>query len=251
MKKHYKRKFIASFFMTFSIALPLLGTLSLGAQAQNKSIYTNKKNQVTFKPPKGDKPQHTVGGASRGEQCPLDARTSDLPITPLIPTAAQALTVKSHPTILVYLPETSAEKAYFAMRDESEDYDYQTILPISDNAGIVSLTLPKDAPDLSVDREYQWSLVLMCEGKLRPDSPITTGSIKRVASTSDMARKLPEVNLFEDAAMFAQAGIWYDSVAALAQLKMTQPNDKLVSANWQNLLATVGLEKVAKAEFVE
>ena len=251
MKKNYKRKFIASFSLTFLVALSLLGTLSSAVQAQNKSIYTNKKNRVTFDPPKGDKPQQTIGGASRGDQCPLDSQAIDLPITPLIPTATQALTVQSHPTLLVYLPQTSAKKAYFAVRDENEDYDYQTILPVSDSAGIVSLTLPKDAPDLSVDKEYQWSLILMCDGKLRPDSPVATGSIKRVASTPYMAQKLPGGNLLESAAIFGEAGIWYDTVAALAQLKTARPNDDFISNNWQNLLATAGLEKVAKAEFVE
>ena len=251
MKNIYKKKFINSFSLTFVVALSLLGTFSIGVQAQNKSIYTNKNDRVTFEPPKGDKPRQTVGGASRGKQCPLDSQAIDLPITPLIPTTSQALTVKSHPTLLVYLPETSANKAYFSMRDENEDYDYQTILPIGNGAGIVSLTLPKDAPDLSLNKKYQWSLILMCDGKLRPDSPIATGNIKRVVSSSDMAQKSSKLSLLESAAILAQAGIWYDSVATLAQLKTVQPNDDNISANWENLLATVGLEKVAKAKFVE
>lgn len=249
MKKKPINKFFTSFSLTFLLTCSLLGTLSTAVQAQSKSIYTNKKNQVTFKPPKGDKPQQTVGGASRGEQCSSDYQKS--PVTPLLPANSQALTVQARPTLLIYVPETSATKAYFAMRDESEDYDYQTILPIGDSAGIVSLTLPKNAPDLSVNKDYQWSLILMCDGQLRPDSPIATGNIKRITSNTDMNQKLTHADLLESAAIYGEAGIWYDSVASLAQLKMMQPNNNNVSANWESLLNTVGLEKVAQAEFVE
>jgi len=251
MKRYIKKLWLKPIYLTFLIALSCLGTFSWEVQAQSNSIYTNKKNQVTFEPPKGDKPQQTVGGASRGEQCPLDSQEIDLPITPLLPVSSQALTVKSHPTLLVYLPKTSANKVYFAVRDENEDYDYQTILPVKTSAGIASFTLPKDAPELSMEKQYQWSLILMCDGKLRPDSPVAKGNIKRVVANAYMTQKLPNSDLLESAAIYGQAGIWYDTVADLAQLKMTQPNNDGVSANWKNLLIQAGLGKVAKAELVE
>ncbi|MGD1919779.1 MAG: DUF928 domain-containing protein [Pleurocapsa sp.] len=220
-------------------------------EAQNKSIYTNKKNQVTFEPPRGDKPQQTAGGASRGGQCLSDSKEANSPIIPLLPTNSPALTVKSHPTLLVYVPETSATEAYFAVRDNNEEYDYQTILPIGDSEGIISLTLPQDAPDLDMNQDYQWSLVLMCDGKLRPDSPVVKGNIKRVASNYYMSQKLTQAGLLESAAIYGKAGIWYDTVAGLAELKTTKPNSDYVSNNWENLLKTVGLERVAQAKFVE
>ena len=226
--------------------------VSVEVQAQNKSIYTNKKNRVTFQPPKGDKPQQTVGGASRGEQCPINSQNLSLPMTPLLPTSSQALTTKSHPTMLVYVPQTSATKAMLSVRDENEDYDYQTIVSMtSDRAGIVSLTLPEDAPNLAVDREYQWSLILMCDDKLRPDSPVAKGNIKRVAADVSLYAGLNNASSLESAAKYGKAGIWYDTVSILAQLKATQPNNNEISSNWENLLQKVGLEKVAKAEFVE
>ena len=234
-----------------AIALILLSLLSPGVVAQNKSIYTNKKNLVTFEPPKGDKPQQTTGGASRGEQCPLNARDLELPITPLLPSASKALTVKSHPTLMVYLPETSATTALFSVRDEAEDYDYQTVLPISDRAGIVSLTLPDNAPALNVDREYQWSLILMCDGKLRPDSPVAQGYVTRVKEDGNLTQKLSQNNSLEEAIVYGKAGLWYDTVASLAELKIAQPENNTIAYNWENLLQQVGLEKVAKAEFVE
>ena len=243
---------LKSFCLTLFIASPLAGSLPVEVLAQNKSIYTNKKNQVTFQPPKGGKPQQTVAGASRGAQCPLDSLNLDIPMTPLLPIASQALTTKSHPTMLVYVPQTSTTKAMLSVRDENEDYDYQAIVPmVRERAGIVSLTLPEDAPSLAIDREYQWSLILMCDDKLGPDSPVARGNIKRVAVDISLDSHLGDARTLENAAEYGKAGIWYDTVSILAQLKITKPQDREISSNWENLLKEVGLEKVAKAEFVE
>jgi len=244
--------YLKSSCLTLLMTSSLLGSLSLEVQAQNKSIYTNKKNRVTFQPPKGDQPQQTVGGASRGKQCPLNSQDLNLPMTPLLPTASQALTTKSHPTMLVYVPQNSASKAMLTVRDKNEDYDYQTIVSmVSDRAGIVSLTLPEDAPSLAIDREYQWSLILMCDNKLRPDSPVAIGNIKRVAADISLDAELSDARSLESAVKYGKAGIWYDTLSTLAQLKATQPNDRGISDSWENLLTEVGLEKIAKAEFVE
>jgi hypothetical protein len=153
--------------------------------------------------------------------------------------------------MLVYIPQTSASNAMLTVRDANEDYDYQTIVSLtSDRAGIVSLTLPEDAPDLTVDREYQWSLILMCDNKLRPDSPVTQGNIKRVTADSS-GNEVGHPGSLESAAKYGKAGIWYDTAATLAQLKIAQPSNSEIAFNWENLLQEVGLAKVAKAEFVE
>lgn len=233
------------------LSLSLVGSWSTVAKAQNKSVYTNKKHQVTFEPPQGTKPAHTVGGASRGEQCPSDSIEQNLPLTPLLPTGSRSLTLKSHPTLLVYVPETSATKALLSIKDANEDYDYQTTMSIGDRSGIVSLTLPDDAPALDVNREYNWSLILMCDNKLRPDSPVVQGDVTRVDADLHIANKLARADLYESAAIYGNAGLWYDTVSTLAKLKTNNPTDSSIISSWYGLLSSVGLENIAKAEFVE
>lgn len=240
-----------------SLSLALLLTLSLVSNAstmagvENKSIYTTKKHKVTYEPPQGNRPKESVGGASRGDRCPTDSLEQNLPLTPLLPTDSPSLTLETHPTLLVYVPETSAKTALLSVRDASEDYDYLTTVPISDHAGIISLTLPDDAPALEVNREYKWSLSLLCDNKLRPDSPVTQGDILRVARNRTLSDELAQADLLESAAIYASAGLWYDTVSSLAKLKSVEPQDSEVSANWEGLLTSVGLENIAKAKFVE
>lgn len=242
---------VSSLSLILLLTLSLIGSLSTGVQAQNKSIYTTKDHKVTFEPPQGSKPERTVGGASRGQPCPLNSIQQDLPFTPLLPTDSPSLTMESHPTLLVYIPETSATTALLSVRDANEDYDYQTEVSISDSPGIFSLSLPNDAPGLTINHEYQWSLILMCDSKLRPDSPVVKGDVMRVASDSYLTDKLAQADLLESASLYGTAGLWYDAVSSLAKLKCMNPKDQSITSSWEELLDSVGLNNVAKAEFVE
>lgn len=232
------------------LALSFVAIDSNIATAENKSVYTTKKHQVTFEPPQGSKPVQTVGGASRGGQCPRDVGPN-LPFTPVLPVGSPALTMEAHPSLMVYLPETSATSVLLSVKDAGENYDYQAIMPISDRSGIISLTIPDDAPALEVNHEYQWSLVLMCDNQLRPDSPVIQGDVMRVTANSYLRDKLAQSDLLESAALYGKEGIWYDALASLAKLKSTSPTDQDIAANWQNLLSSVGLEEVATAQFIE
>ncbi len=73
----------------------------------------------------------------------------------------------------------------------------------------------------------------------------------RVAADDYITGKLAQANSIEKAAIFGNAGVWYDTVSSLAQLKTINPKDSAIAANWEGLLSSVGLEKIAKAEFVE
>ncbi|MEM6611138.1 MAG: DUF928 domain-containing protein [Cyanobacteria bacterium P01_C01_bin.72] len=233
------------------LALSLAGTTSRVATAQNKSIYTTKRHKVTFEPPQGNRPEESVGGASRGDQCPTDSMDQSLSLTPLLPVGSRSLTMESHPTLLVYIPKTSAKTALFSIRDANEDYDYLTKMTISDRAGIVSLTIPDDAPALDVNQEYQWSLSLLCDNKLRPDSPVAQGDIMRVATDNSLIDQLGHADLLESAVIYGKAGLWDETISSLAELKSINPTDQDISDNWEGLLTSVGLENVAKAKFVE
>jgi hypothetical protein len=41
-------------------------------------------------------------------------------------------------------------------------------------------------------------------------------------------------------------GIWYDSLATLAELKRRQPNNSTVATSWQEMLKSVDLSAIAE-----
>ena len=220
--------------------------------AQENSPSSANGFKVTFNPPTADKPKRTTGGASRtiGE-CINQAEKSAIPFTPLLPDSTSGLTTAAYPTVLAYLPETSANKVFFSWQDEDGNEHYQTILPMEQESGIVSLTLPETAPPLQVGKNYQWAMALMCDGKLQPDSPIVRGEIRRVEIASSLSDRLQTSNTLETAAVYGEAGIWYETASTMAQLVEARPDDAFLVANWQDLLTSVGLEKIALVPLAE
>ena len=235
------------FILTFCALTSLITPYWQGKAIAQENSHSASPSKVTFNPPAGERPQITQGAASRiTRQCinPLD--NSDLPPAPIIPVASQSLTTASHPTVLVYLPQTSAQKLLFSWKTENDREHYQTILPIENKAGIISLTLPSDAPPLEVDKNYQWALAIMCDGQLHPDSPVIQGHIRRVALEQTICDRLKNANPLETAVIYGEAGIWYETVATLAKLKTAAPDDQNLAANWEYLLNSVGLENISQ-----
>ena len=238
-------KFLLTF-CALAILIPIDGSHNAIAQENANSVST-LRSKVTFNPPAGDKPKISQAGASRGiGECISQAENSDLPFVPLLPVSEQALTVASHPTVLASLPETSAQKILFSWRDENSDDHYQTILPIDNQGAVTSFTLPEDAPPLEVGKTYHWALAIMCDGKLRPDTPTIQGQIRRVTLESAISDRLETANTLESAIIYGEAGIWYETVANLAQLKTAAPSDHSLTSNWEDLLTSVGLEKISQ-----
>ena len=218
------------------------------AIAEKNSNYTAATTfKVTFNPPLKDQPKTSQGAASRciGE-CNNQVTNPHLSLVPLIPTSAKGLTVASHPTVLAYLPQTSGQKVLFSWRDEKNNDHYQTILTLNHQGGVISLTLPLEAPPLEVGKNYSWGLAIIPDGKLKPDTPTIEGQIQRVALESSIRDRLQNANPLETAIIYGEAGIWYETIATLAKLRTAAPDDQNLAANWEYLLTSVGLDNLSQ-----
>ncbi len=196
---------------------------------------------VFFEPPGDDAPKEATGGASRNHSC-----LQQLPI-PLLPANHLGLTQAERPTILVNLPPAhNAQQAFFSLQDEQNNHHYQTIVSLPAEAGIFKLKLPTTAPALEVGKNYKWSLVILCNGFLEPDSPDVTGWVRRINPTLE-----PTATSLETISQLAAAGIWYDTVSSLADLRQAAPTNPIVSTHWKELLVSVGLDQLAHQPLLE
>jgi hypothetical protein len=217
---------------------------------------------VRFAAPGEATPRNTIGGGSRGnvrfqtpgESAPANTasggtRTEGQALTALLPTTRYGRTVAARPTFFVYLPPTASKEVFFSVQDERRNHHYQTILKISGQGGIVSFTLPEDAPELEIGKNYVWFFApIQPGGILQPDNNGAIGWIRRVESqTAQNATKTP----LERATEYAQQGIWYDTLAILAEAKLTQPGNATLASEWKDLLKEVGLEAIANQPIAE
>jgi hypothetical protein len=184
------------------------------------------RGDVKFQPPGDASPTSTIGGGTRGPefQPPGDAAPSNTTgggtrseelseLIPLIPQTKIGRTVAARPTFFVYVPPTSSKQVFFSLQDENRNSHYQTTLKISGQGGIVRVTLPADAPELEIGKNYMWFLATVEPGDiLRPDSRGVSGWVKRVEPPSSSAQN-SSLTPLKLATLYAESGIWYDTVA--------------------------------------
>jgi hypothetical protein len=201
-------------------------------------------------------PRRAAGGASRVGRydlnAPDNAPTSNGPaaLVAMLPQSYSGTTVAAHPTIMVYLPDSTANTAVFSLKDESGTMVYQQQLAVSGKAGLVMIALPANAPALTLNQNYQWYMALQVDGELNPSTPYVDGWIQRIAPSTALAAALQQPDQLKRAELLGNNGIWYDCVAELAALRASQPNQPELAKQWTELLESVGLQDVSQVPLV-
>ncbi|OAB60797.1 hypothetical protein AY599_02810 [Leptolyngbya valderiana BDU 20041] len=216
-----------------------------------------------FEPPDEDAPEESGSGASRSENefavSSQDSESQLVSLTPLVPETHYGRTVAARPSFFVYVPETVARQMFFSLHEyvatDNETVDrfphYQGVLSISGCEGIVQLTLPSEARELELGKNYQWYVAVVTSDRLRPDSPSTSGWVRRVPQSPDWESLASKENSLDLAATYGRSGIWYDALEVLAALRQARPHSNVLATEWRDLLAQVGLEAIADRPFVD
>lgn len=235
----YLRVLIATL-MTL-ISIPLLSLPSMAGR-------------ITFRPPRDPAPKSSSGGASRDGSVGVTACTArsgiGQSVTPVLPTSNIGFTLTEHPTVFVYVPSNNARKAFFSIQDEDNNHVYQTDIELPKQPGVMQVKLPTSAPPLKTNKNYKWSLVMICTADLEPDSPFVSGWIRRVEYKTNIRNNQNKNITLDSVSKLADTGIWYDTLATLAQLRKSQPNNQVLAASWQDLLSSVGLNAIAREPLV-
>ncbi|BAZ12613.1 hypothetical protein NIES4071_44450 [Calothrix sp. NIES-4071] len=225
------------------IAIPLLSLPSMAGR-------------VTFRPPSDPAPKSSSGGASRDGSLGVAACSSarsgiGQSVTPVLPTTNIGFTLTEHPTVFVYVPASNARKAFFSIQDEDNNHVYQADINLPKQPGVMQVKLPTSAPGLKTNKNYKWSLVMICTADLEPDSPFVSGWIRRVEYKTNIRNNQNKNITLDSVSELAETGIWYDTLATLAQLRLSQPNNQVLATSWANLLSSVGLNAIANEPLVQ
>ncbi len=227
------------------------------------------KPSVMFRPRRGEgAPAQSRGGATRG-MCIQDASESTDAMRLIIfsdnsgsQPYVSALTAAQHPSFLVYVPQTSATEAEFTIktdvpddvvrRGEAEQYTYSQRIKLTGKPGILRVSLPATTPGLAIGTAYQWSFSLICGGD-RFNDPVAEGRVRRVnLSPSEQLQLRRTTDPIEQAAIYGQAGIWYDMVATLAGAQSKAPHDRALAQSWVDVLQseTVDIGSLSQASLL-
>ncbi|MDY6785675.1 MAG: DUF928 domain-containing protein [Cyanobacteriota bacterium] len=204
--------------------------------APRSSVGGGVRGDAQFALPGGGAPRSSVGGGVRGEEIPQ--------LTALVPPTQQGNTISARPTIFAYLPPIGAQEVFFSLQDEEGNSFYHATLSVPAQGGAIAVSLPPDAPELEIGKNYLWYFApLAPEGILRPDNYAVVGWVTRVEAAADLqASSLSPVEL---ATEYARQGLWYDTLKVLADARQSQPENSTLATEWEDLLKQVGLEAIA------
>lgn len=264
-------RYFKTFSLTLSVGLAISATLPATASIKDTSVslsspngsevlLAQRRSRLRFKIP-GVRPSlGREGGISRSSQITASCEGRQISMTSLLPqTNLGSLpkdkievesTVAPHPTLFVHVSQTSGQKAEFMVVNEKGDQVYKNSnITLNGSSGIVSLSIPANAPAIEVGERYYWSFTVACDDDWTKN-PAVDGWVKRVDLNSTLANQLKRAAPRDRPALYAEAGIWTDAVSTLADLRKANPNDSQLTQDWEDLLKSVGLDTVAQASLI-
>lgn len=164
-------------------------------------------NYVPPSEPSSPPPSSTGTGGTRGG-CGnnLGEEGEGLPFLVLAPQNHVGQTAATHPTVAWFVPDEEEYLVELFLDRYSEDASPQRVhsTEIPSEFGVMSYTLPDHLPALTPG-DYRWRVVLVCDSNRPSSSPVADADLQVVAS-----QRFAE----ESADAYAEAGLWYDALAA-------------------------------------
>jgi hypothetical protein len=190
-----------------------------------------------YRLPRVGKPRGRIGGGRRG---PLHG-VADLHA--LVPDHV-GQTTSPQPSLYWYLAEPLEEDFVF----ELTLIDETSIDPVVDRrierpagAGLQRIRLADLGIALEPGQEYQWSVAAVPDPDDHSKDVVASGWIQRVTAPEGLEERLSAAGPDGAAAVYGEAGLWYDLLAALCERIGAHPEDAGYRQQLVALLEQVGL----------
>jgi len=193
-----------------------------------------------YKPPKRGAPGGRVGGGTRGDYDAL------LMVSVLAPGKVRGLTSQNQPELYWYVSKATKVPIEFTLIDEEGiDPLIETQLPPPTQGGIQRIQLSDFGLQLSPDKMYRWSVALVLDPDHRSKDIIASARIQRALPSEIPTNHLEQADALEATFIHAEAGLWYDAIAAISQAIRESPEETQYQQIRGALLEQVDLGKVA------
>lgn len=242
--------------LSLTLLMPCLTLSGLSAQAlpaaNQATIALPSKISLKFKVPKRGAPTSTAGGASRGSCLTANKLPGKPALTALKPSTRLGLTVAERPSFFVYVPQSPARTAVFLLlSDDDTEVVYETTFALPSTAGVVRFDLPNDAPNLQVGKQYHWYITTLCNTTAGlSGSPSVEGWVERIVPDVTLTKALQKTLPGNRPNLYAEAGIWHETLATLVELQQQFPQNTRFLQDWREVLKSVGLDAVAAAPLI-
>jgi len=224
-----------------SIALALvmivLPTIPLEAQQKPTEPSTGAKPSAepVYKPPMRGAPGGRVGGGTRGTG-------REAFVLSVVAPAHTGLTTSEQPELFWFISSSSSHPVEFTVVDPQKSdplLELRIEPPVS--AGFHKVRLADHGVRLAPGVSYQWYVAVVPDSGRRSKDILAGGSIERVSPPDGLPASIAKASKSDVPSMYAEAGLWYDAVAALGELIDRAPTDRALLDQRAALLRQVGL----------
>ncbi|MCP4700217.1 MAG: DUF928 domain-containing protein [Gammaproteobacteria bacterium] len=197
-------------------------------------------DKPTYNPPNLGIPTRRVGGGTRGA-------ATQPPKLAVLATEYTGPTISARPALYWWVSKPVNVPVEF-MVTEASPQDPELVMPLlemqiaSARAGIHALP---PVNSLKTDVEYEWSVALVMDEKQRSQDIIASGTIKRIKFSANLSRRIKGAAKRKLPHIYAEAGLWYDAIAALFELIAENPDDSSLKETRAYLFEREGLKQVA------
>jgi len=204
----------------------------LGAQPPSA---TTTAAVPTYKPPLRGAPAGRIGGGTRGSGREVFV------LTVLAPDH-NALTVSEQPSLFWFISSATAlpiEVTLMDPRATKPVLEARLAAPVE--PGVHRIRLADHGVRLEPGVSYRWYVTIVPDSDRRSRDILAGGAIERIAPPDELRAKLAQARKEETPSVYAEAGVWYDALAAISDQIDSAPNDAALRKQRATLLAQVGL----------
>ncbi len=194
---------------------------------------------IIYKPPKRGAPGGREGAGTRGFRESLHPGR-------LGPENHTGLTSQEQPVLYWYLSQETRHPVEVILTDRQSVKPLLTIrLNPPLQPGMQRVRLADYNIHLAPGVLYKWSVSLVRDAAQRSYDVTTAGTIERVELPNELRGQLVQANTMTSARLYATAGLWYDTIAALSELIDTRPQDTALRQQRATVLEQEGLTAAA------
>ena len=182
------------------------------------------------------------------------------PLIALVPNRDEPIkTSEAHPIFWFYIPYKLSEKLEkntlkFVLQDEQNTDVYEaafTMREATTQRGIIGLRLPDQKAALLVGRTYHWYFLIYCDDPERIYEPaFVEGVIQREELEVNLSDEFDQSDPQSWLIARAEAGLWYDILAALAEFRQTNPDNSDLAIAWEEVLQGIDLDDIDDAPII-
>jgi uncharacterized protein DUF928 len=236
---------VAAWAAALTVTIPALGVAQDRKDAQPVQRPDTQPKPAapavpTYKPPLRGAPAGRIGGGTRGSGREVFV------LTVLAPDHS-ALTVSEQPSLYWFISNATSlpiEVTLMDLRTTKPVLEARVAEPVA--PGVQRIRLADHGVRLETGVPYRWFVAVVPDSGRRSKDVLAGGAIERIAPPDALRAKLAGAPKEEAAAIFAEAGVWYDALAAISDLIESAPNDAGLRKQRAMLLTQVGLPAVGE-----